>query len=61
MYTVKVQRVDWRASGDDVALPLVVESVGSLERVEAAIAFAEMWKRYDNVAAVWIERDELLN
>ena len=61
MFTVKVQRFDWNATGSDVAIPFVIEDVGSMHVEQAAQDLAELWKRYDNVAAVWVERNEWVN
>ena len=61
MCTVKVQRFDWNATGSDVALPFVIEDVGSMHAEQAAQELADLWKRYDNVAAVWVERNEWVN
>ena len=58
MYTVKVQRFDWSETGSDVALPFVIEDVAHMHVEHAAQELAELWKRYDNVAAVWVERNE---
>ena len=58
MFTVKVQRFDWSSAGSDEALPFVIEDVASMRAEQAAHELAELWKRYDNVAAVWVEREE---
>jgi hypothetical protein len=61
MYTVKVRKFDCRAVGNDVAQPIVVATVGMLERRETAMAYARIWECQGSVAAVWVETGECLN
>ena len=58
MFTVKVQRFEWNTAGSDVALPFIVEDVGSRQGEQAAEELAELWRLYDNVASAWVERNE---
>ena len=55
MYVIKVQSFSNELQGRDIALPVSVQTVGTVQTRSAAEQYARMFARFDYVASVWVE------
>ena len=61
MYRIKIQRLDGWTGGDDVAQPIVIETLGEVQDLSIATALAESCAQQECVGAVWIEPATWIN